>query len=62
MPCTDGFVTVVFGWVERPDKATRDACSAAMRTDIRWQELSGGEMPFDGARMIFGGFDVVLPD
>lgn len=52
--------TVVLGWVEWPDKATRDAFAAAMQTDPRWTEMSGGKMPFDGKRMIYGGFDVVF--
>ncbi len=46
--------TVVFSWIEWPDRATRDACHAAMPTDPDIQAL--GEMPFDGRRMIFGGF------
>lgn len=44
--------TVVFSWVEWPDKATRDAAMQKMRTDKRMNE----PMPFDGKRMIFGGF------
>lgn len=40
----------VFSWVVWPDKATRDNAHANP-PDIEW-----GEMPFDGARLIFGGF------
>ena len=45
--------TVVFGWVEWPDKATREKGWAAMRDDPAMRDM---EMPFDGGRMIFGGF------
>ena len=49
--------TVVFSWVVWPDKATSDACEASMQTDDRWQRLAA---PFDGKRMIFGGFETVF--
>ena len=48
--------TVVFAWVMWPDKATADRCEASMQTDDRWQAM---EMPFDGKRMVFGGFETV---
>lgn len=48
---------VVFSWVMWPDKATADACMASMETDERWQQMA---MPFDGKRMIFGGFETVF--
>ena len=44
--------TVVFSWIEWPDKATRDAGMEKMRNDSRMT----GPVPFDGKRMIFGGF------
>lgn len=46
--------TVVFSWIEYPDKATRDAAGEKMMNDPRMAEM--GEMPFDGKRMIYGGF------
>jgi len=49
--------TVAVGWVTWPDKATRDAAWAGLMNDER---MTGQEMPFDGKRMIFGGFEVVL--
>ena len=49
--------TVVFSWVEWPDKATRDAAMEKFRTD---QRMNSEPMPFDGKRMIFGGFVPVL--
>ncbi len=45
---------VVFSWIEYPDKATRDEAGRKMIEDERFHEM--GEMPFDGKRMIFGGF------
>jgi uncharacterized protein YbaA (DUF1428 family) len=50
--------TVVFSWVEWPDKAARDAGMKKMMDDPRMQ--SGNPMPFDGKRMIFGGFAPVV--
>jgi uncharacterized protein YbaA (DUF1428 family) len=47
--------TVVFSWMEYPDKATRNAASEKMMSDPRMDDM--GEMPFDGQRMIFAGFE-----
>jgi uncharacterized protein YbaA (DUF1428 family) len=47
---------VVFSWFEYPDKATRDAANEKMRNDERMKEF-GANMPFDGKRMIYGGFE-----
>jgi uncharacterized protein YbaA (DUF1428 family) len=49
---------VVFSWFEYPSKEVRDTVNQAMRTDPRMEAL--GEMPFDGRRMIFGGFVPIL--
>lgn len=54
---------VVFSWIEWPDKATRDAAIAKMtewmndpsKADPR-MDPAKNPMPFDGKRMIFGGF------
>ncbi|EYD75131.1 RNA signal recognition particle 4.5S ribosomal RNA [Rubellimicrobium mesophilum DSM 19309] len=48
---------VVFSWVWWPDKATRDAAWKRMMDDA---EMSAEAMPFDGKRMIFGGFEVLV--
>ena len=48
--------TVPFSWLEYPDKATRDAANEKIRNDPRMKDM-GASMPFDGQRMIFGGFD-----
>lgn len=49
---------IVFSWIEWPDKNTRDTQMAKMMEDPR-MEPEGVEMPFDGMRMIYGGFDPV---
>jgi uncharacterized protein YbaA (DUF1428 family) len=54
-----GEETVVFSWVEWPDKATRDAGMQKMMDDPR-MDPGANPMPFDGKRMIFGGFEAVL--
>jgi uncharacterized protein YbaA (DUF1428 family) len=51
--------TVVFSWIEYPSKAVRDAANERMRSDPRMKEM-GSQMPFDGKRMIFGGFEAIL--
>jgi len=53
--------TVVFSWFEYPDKATRDAANGKMMSDPRMAAM-GGDMPFDGKRMIIGGFDSIVDD
>jgi uncharacterized protein YbaA (DUF1428 family) len=53
----DGEV-IVFGWFEYPDRAARDAAGARMMSDPRMGELM--DMPFDGKRMIMGGFETIL--
>ncbi|MBR0656261.1 DUF1428 domain-containing protein [Plastoroseomonas arctica] len=51
--------SVVFSWIEWPDKATRDAAMPKVMADPR---LMAGDnpMPFDGRRMIYGSFTPVL--
>jgi uncharacterized protein YbaA (DUF1428 family) len=44
----------VFSWVEWPDKATRDVGMKKFMEDPRLDGMK--DMPFDGQRMIFGGF------
>lgn len=58
---------VLFSWIEWPDKDTRDAAMAKMtemmndpsKSDPR-MDPAKNPMPFDGKRMIFGGFTPVL--
>lgn len=46
---------VVFSWIEWPNKATRDAGMAKMMDDPR-MDPALNPMPFDGKRLIYGGF------
>ena len=49
---------VVFSWVEWPSKEARDAGWKKFEDDPSiFQRL--GEMPFDGKRMIYGGFEKI---
>lgn len=50
--------SVVFSWVEWPDKAARDAGMEKFMKDPRMEDASN--CPFDGKRMIFGGFVPVV--
>lgn len=58
---------VLFSWIEWPDKATRDAAMATMtewmndpsKADPR-MDPEKNPMPFDGKRIIFGGFVPVV--
>ncbi|HEX8063316.1 MAG TPA: DUF1428 domain-containing protein [Allosphingosinicella sp.] len=50
---------VVFSWVEWPDKTVRDSAWAKMMADPDRQR-DQGEMPFDGKRMFWGGFEIIL--
>ena len=54
---------VIFSWIEWPDKATRDAGMAKMmdpaNIDPR-MDPAKNPMPFDGKRMIYGGFAPVF--
>ena len=59
--------SVLFSWIEWPDKQTRDAAMAKMNEMMENPELAdprmdpvANPMPFDGKRMIFGGFVPVV--
>ncbi len=54
--------TICLGFIEWPDKATRDVAMAKMQggtiPDDRF-DPEKNPMPFDGKRMIFGGFATI---
>jgi uncharacterized protein YbaA (DUF1428 family) len=54
---------VIFSWIEWPDKETRDKGYAIMmdpdNKDPR-MDMEKNPMPFDGKRMIWGGFTAVV--
>jgi uncharacterized protein YbaA (DUF1428 family) len=52
--------TVVFSWIVWPDRAARDAGMKASMEDERFASMGPDAMPFDGQRMIFGGFEVIV--
>ena len=49
---------VVFSWVVWPSKQVRDQGNEKMKNDPRMQMTP--DMPFDGKRVIMGGFEVLL--
>lgn len=51
--------TVVFSWVTWPDKKVRDAAMQKMMKDPRMHP-DHNPMPFDGKRMIYGGFEMIV--
>ena len=53
---------VAFSWIEWPDKAARDAGNKKVMEDPRMDPAQQGDtpMPFDGQRMIYGGFIPVV--
>lgn len=59
--------TVVFSWIEWPDKATRDVAYAKMTEWMKNPENADprmhpekNPMPFDGLRLIYGGFQPIV--
>ena len=57
--------SVVFSWIEWPDKATHEAMESRMEEIVKSDERFDPEknpMPFDGARMIYGAFEPLLDE
>ena len=53
--------TVVFSWIVWPSKEIRDSGMKKAMEDERFKRFEDN-MPFDGKRMIFGGFQVVVDE
>ena len=51
--------TVVFSWVTWPSRAVRDQGWAKVMADPRMSPETN-PMPFDGKRLIYGGFDMIV--
>lgn len=51
---------IVFSWIIWPDKAARDAGWEKVMADERMKPPA--EMPFDGKRMFWGGFDPIVDE
>lgn len=50
--------TVVFSWITWASKAARDEGMKKAMEDTRFNAMN--DMPFDGKRLIYGGFEVLL--
>jgi uncharacterized protein YbaA (DUF1428 family) len=50
--------TVVFSWIVWPSREVREEGNQKAMADLRMQPA--GEMPFDGKRLIYGGFEMIL--
>jgi uncharacterized protein YbaA (DUF1428 family) len=57
--CEEG-EDVVFSWIVWPSREVRDAGNKAAMGDSRFQGWDPSKMPFDGKRMIFGGFTTIV--
>jgi uncharacterized protein YbaA (DUF1428 family) len=53
--------TVVFAWIVYKSRAHRDSVNAKVMKDSRMADMMDPKsMPFDGKRMFYGGFQVLL--
>ncbi len=53
--------TVVFGWITWPSREVRDQAMTKAMEDPRMQP-DVNPMPFDGKRLIYGGFEVIIDE
>jgi uncharacterized protein YbaA (DUF1428 family) len=51
--------TVIFSWITWPSKAVRDEGMKKSMEDARLQPETN-PMPFDGKRLIYGGFEAIV--
>lgn len=51
---------VRFSWILWPDKAARDAGNQKVYAEMQADGENMGDMPFDGKRMIYGGFQMIV--
>lgn len=51
--------TVAFSWIVYPSREDRDAINAKVMADPRLK-ADMADLPFDGKRMIFGGFETIV--
>jgi uncharacterized protein YbaA (DUF1428 family) len=52
---------IVFSFFEYPSKGQRDAANQKFMSDPRMAEM-GKDMPFDGKRMVMGGFEAIVEE
>ena len=51
--------TVVFSWITWPSRQARDDGMKKVMADPRMQ-METNPMPFDGKRVVFGGFEMIV--
>jgi uncharacterized protein YbaA (DUF1428 family) len=51
---------VVFSWITYESREKRDEVNAKVMADPRIKDMSGVDVPFDGKRLIYGGFSELL--
>jgi uncharacterized protein YbaA (DUF1428 family) len=57
----EGGETVVFSWIVYESRAHRDEVNDKVMKDPRMADMMKAEsMPFDGKRMIYGGFEMIV--
>jgi uncharacterized protein YbaA (DUF1428 family) len=52
--------TVIFAWITYKSRAHRDKVNAKVMQDPRMRKMMEQEMPFDGKRMVYGGFKTIV--
>ena len=53
--------TVVFSWIVYKSRKDRDRINKKIMADPRLKKMMGGKgLPFDGKRMIYGGFKTLV--
>ena len=52
---------IVLSWFESPDRQARDAANEKFMSDPQMEEM-GKDMPFEGKRMIMGGFEAIVEE
>jgi uncharacterized protein YbaA (DUF1428 family) len=52
---------IVFSFFEYPSKAERDAANEKFMSDPRMEDFAAN-MPFDGKRMVMGGFEAIVEE
>jgi len=52
--------TVVFSWITWPSREVRDAAWEKLMKDPRMQPDPSHPVPYDGKRLIYGGFQTIV--
>ena len=52
--------TVVFAWIVYESREQRDTVNAAVMKDPRIANMDPKSLPFDGKRMFWGGFELLV--